>query len=117
MTAGQDAVSQAVQEFKTNGESSAFQKQLTTIWSSENKDPQKLASDLKSIQTQTGRQTVPPATSATGLLQSAGRAARWREGCRHPDPRGRRQNREPPAAKPGDWPQNQLPDPGPTVAR
>jgi hypothetical protein len=54
MTAGQDAVSQAVQEFKTNGESSAFQKQLTTIWSSENKDPQKLASDLKSIQTQTG---------------------------------------------------------------
>jgi hypothetical protein len=54
MAAGQDAVSQAVQEFKTNGESSAFQKQLTTIWSSENKDPQKLASDLKSIQTQTG---------------------------------------------------------------
>jgi hypothetical protein len=54
MTAGQDAVSHSVQEFKTNGESSAFQKQLTTIWSSENKDPQKLASDLKSIQTQTG---------------------------------------------------------------
>ena len=54
MAAGQDAVSQAVQEFKTNGESSAFQKQLTTIWSSENKDPQKLAGDLKSIQSQTG---------------------------------------------------------------
>jgi hypothetical protein len=54
MAAGQDAVSQAVQEFKANGESSAFQKQLSTIWSSENKDPQRLSSDLKTIQSQTG---------------------------------------------------------------
>jgi len=52
--ASTDAVTRAVQEFKSGGDTPAFQKELAAIWTAEQSNQQQVTNDLRSLQAQTG---------------------------------------------------------------
>jgi hypothetical protein len=52
--ASSDAVTEAVLQFKSGGDTPAFQKELTAIWTAEQGNQQQVTNDLRSLQAQTG---------------------------------------------------------------
>jgi hypothetical protein len=68
--ASKDAITEAVQQFKSGGDTPAFQKELAAIWTAEQGNPQQV-NDLRSLQAQTGV-NVPAELGKLGFPSALG---------------------------------------------